>query len=252
MPSRSDADLIGQLGQQVRFLQNSAASFDSGYEGEAKRLGTTARVLVHDTNASRSLLEQLGVKAKMAFVETAIPIDARNLAHTPGLVMGKVTSGLGGSFQAPLDHLSPARIKQPIPFDPWWNGAVSKFGTRTLNRRDYILVAANKEGGAHVDPKLDERYETILEAAKAWTYVKTDEADNVLLEEPFENDLLLAGVRQIAHELLKTIDDQLDLSASDSASLLKNSRHLLIPAGTGRNDPCPCGSGNKYKKCHGQ
>ena len=22
-------------------------------------------------------------------------------------------------------------------------------------------------------------------------------------------------------------------------------------AGTGRNDPCPCGSGKKYKKCHG-
>ena len=20
----------------------------------------------------------------------------------------------------------------------------------------------------------------------------------------------------------------------------------------GRNDPCPCGSGRKYKKCHGQ
>ncbi len=23
-------------------------------------------------------------------------------------------------------------------------------------------------------------------------------------------------------------------------------------AGPGRNDPCPCGSGKKYKKCHGQ
>jgi uncharacterized protein len=23
------------------------------------------------------------------------------------------------------------------------------------------------------------------------------------------------------------------------------------PAEPGRNDPCPCGSGKKYKKCHG-
>ena len=23
-------------------------------------------------------------------------------------------------------------------------------------------------------------------------------------------------------------------------------------AKVGRNDPCPCGSGKKYKKCHGQ
>jgi uncharacterized protein YecA (UPF0149 family) len=24
------------------------------------------------------------------------------------------------------------------------------------------------------------------------------------------------------------------------------------PAKVGRNDPCPCGSGKKYKKCHGR
>ena len=26
----------------------------------------------------------------------------------------------------------------------------------------------------------------------------------------------------------------------------------LLKAGIGRNSPCPCGSGKKYKKCHGQ
>ena len=25
---------------------------------------------------------------------------------------------------------------------------------------------------------------------------------------------------------------------------------VAVPA-VGRNDPCPCGSGKKYKKCHG-
>jgi preprotein translocase subunit SecA len=33
-------------------------------------------------------------------------------------------------------------------------------------------------------------------------------------------------------------------------------RAQAIPAGdvprAGRNDPCPCGSGKKYKNCHGQ
>jgi len=39
-------------------------------------------------------------------------------------------------------------------------------------------------------------------------------------------------------------------SALDAASL-----ELLPPGRTarvGRNDPCPCGSGKKYKHCHGQ
>jgi preprotein translocase subunit SecA len=29
---------------------------------------------------------------------------------------------------------------------------------------------------------------------------------------------------------------------------------VMVPnpyAGVGRNDPCPCGSGKKFKKCHG-
>ena len=26
----------------------------------------------------------------------------------------------------------------------------------------------------------------------------------------------------------------------------------MQPSNTGRNDPCPCGSGKKYKKCHGR
>ncbi|MFH0923324.1 MAG: SEC-C metal-binding domain-containing protein [Candidatus Falkowbacteria bacterium] len=26
----------------------------------------------------------------------------------------------------------------------------------------------------------------------------------------------------------------------------------MAPSGVGRNDPCPCGSGKKFKKCHGK
>ena len=32
----------------------------------------------------------------------------------------------------------------------------------------------------------------------------------------------------------------------DEATLVQNYRHV------GRNDPCPCGSGKKYKACHGK
>ena len=27
---------------------------------------------------------------------------------------------------------------------------------------------------------------------------------------------------------------------------------VTVPEKIGRNDPCPCGSGKKYKKCHGR
>src|SRR5262245_62470836 len=122
MAHRSDAELISLLAEQVRFLQSSAASFDSGFEGEAKRLATTLRVLLHDTERSNSVLGQLGIKTRLRYVDTAVPIRPGNLLDTPGLVMGEVTSGIGGSYVPPLDDLSPSRIKPLAPFDIWWNG----------------------------------------------------------------------------------------------------------------------------------
>jgi uncharacterized protein YecA (UPF0149 family) len=36
------------------------------------------------------------------------------------------------------------------------------------------------------------------------------------------------------------------------AVLAEEERHLARSFATsGRNDPCPCGSGKKFKKCHG-
>jgi uncharacterized protein len=35
------------------------------------------------------------------------------------------------------------------------------------------------------------------------------------------------------------------------ADVMSKRRRLIAPAKSGRNDPCPCGSGLKYKKCHG-
>ena len=41
-------------------------------------------------------------------------------------------------------------------------------------------------------------------------------------------------------------------AAGVMAGLAEEERELAARfATTGRNDPCPCGSGKKYKKCHG-
>ena len=41
---------------------------------------------------------------------------------------------------------------------------------------------------------------------------------------------------------------------SDQSDTPAASGQKPLPAGpkVGRNDPCPCGSGKKYKQCHGQ
>ncbi|MBR2837354.1 MAG: SEC-C domain-containing protein, partial [Kiritimatiellae bacterium] len=36
------------------------------------------------------------------------------------------------------------------------------------------------------------------------------------------------------------------------AAAMPGARPASAPAAVGRNDPCPCGSGTKYKKCCGR
>jgi uncharacterized protein YchJ len=61
----------------------------------------------------------------------------------------------------------------------------------------------------------------------------------------------LHGLIRVASAL---IDQGRDAEASEvmkQAQQLEASQKQAKPAEVGRNDPCPCGSGKKYKKCHG-
>lgn len=78
-------DLQRHLNEQLGFLERSTASFDQGYEDEAKRLAVTLRVLLHETAQSHSLLGQLG-RRQGAFVDTALPAISGNIMGHGGLV----------------------------------------------------------------------------------------------------------------------------------------------------------------------
>jgi hypothetical protein len=74
----------------------------------------------------------------------------------------------------------------------------------------------------------------------------------------FQVDRALLGALWPWAHMLRMAADYFELNGADRvddefikarASFISLSDELL--AGTGRNDPCPCGSGKKFKKCHG-
>ena len=75
-------ELRDHLCEQLHFLRASAASYDNGAEGEAKRLATTIRVLVHDTKKSKSLLLQLSMKHLLQMHDTNSPSTHVTFFHT--------------------------------------------------------------------------------------------------------------------------------------------------------------------------
>jgi hypothetical protein len=111
------SELQAHLEQQLGFLELSAASFDEGYESEAKRLAVTLRVLLHDTPKSHSLLGQLG-KADQAFADTALDFDPTNPVPHSGLVF----EALGPPKTRHVALLDDALVCGPTPFHAWWTG----------------------------------------------------------------------------------------------------------------------------------
>jgi hypothetical protein len=195
--ARDNRELLDLLHIQLQHLRTSSAAYDSGTESEGLRLAVVLRLLLHDTANQRSLLKQLQVLDRLRFVDTAAPIEPQNLLPTPGFVM--IHFGPEGTrYEPPLSNLSPARQNPPKLFAAWWVQAVTKLsdGT-TYSRRDWVLGAADREGGAHVDPLRDRLYEAVT--------LRNDIGWVTNTGEPPPGNIGLASVRQIAHEVDLTL-----------------------------------------------
>jgi hypothetical protein len=247
---RSTSELEAMLGEQLAFLAASSDSYDRGFFGEAKRLATTIRVLVHDTKNSHSLLGQLGRKSG-DFLDTSVPIHPDNRSSHGGLVMMGV-GGKDGGRHLPMGDDVPYQTW--LPFDKWWRNIVFVDDRgQTMSRADLVLTAANQDGGAHVDPALDETYLRLTrDNSMGWVAVSGSQEAPV-------GEAGSASIRQIAHELRRSLDStyawkpKYDVGVfAGGAVVVEGSDRIGAPfASVGRNEKCPCGSGKKFKKCHG-
>lgn len=198
---QTQEELKQHLSDNIRFLRASAAAFDGGFFGEAKRLATTIRVLVHDTGNSHSLLGLMGIKEQLAYVNAANVHDPSNLLSHHGLV-GFRFGPEGARYFAPLGDGPPSRQRPKASFSEWWGEKVIVDNAGgVFTRKDLVLALANKDGGAHVDPKLDATY-AALTRNNSLGWVASDANG----ERPM-GDVELHSVRQIAYELLQTLAD---------------------------------------------
>lgn len=260
--SRTPNELNLLLEEQLDFLKHSCSSFDHGFVGEIKRLAVSVRVLVHDTNSSTSLLT-LAKRKSIEFVDTADPYDDENVLSHSSLVQIHMTP----QGAKPKAHLDDALENQSILFDAWWNGIVLVDSNKNeFSRKDITLYLANKDGGAHVDHEIDEKYHNLRNKnSLGWVTVLGDGRQIA------GEDHVPATMRQIAHELIKSLHPTytckqpvalgtgfvmrgMSLVAGEHTPEerypnLRKNRPKIGGKKVGRNDSCPCGSRKKYKKC---
>lgn len=195
----SRVDLESSLKEQIGLLLHACESYDKGYEAIGKHIAIILRVLLHNTNRSKALLYQLGLR-NIKYYDTAGIVDPNNLLSDCRLVSMRMSSE-GGRY-IPKMHSHP-NIEEYfiIKFAKWWNNPVYQDKNhKTMHRRDLILNIANTDGGGHVDPRLDELYyEFSRKNELGWMFNRGD------VVKAFEGRPELACIRQIAYEVLLTM-----------------------------------------------
>ncbi len=195
---RSKSDLINELNDQVSLLVHACHSFDTGLQPISKHIALNLRTLLHHQGQSRSLLEQLDLRNKH-FLDTAGDLNPNNLLSDNNLCVMRL--GGGQSQYLPSCATGGRPIKERwLTFPQWWNNNVVKDTQgRYFNRRQLILNVADTDGGAHVDPELDEAYMDLSRNnSLGWILIEGN------IERPFPPPTM-ACIRQIAHEVLETL-----------------------------------------------
>jgi hypothetical protein len=156
----TNVDYIKQLRRQLGFISRSCDMYDNGYKDEAIRIATAIRVLIHSTKMSTSLLKHLN------------KTDIKLLTSTPEVTLPDTHSfvGLGrarvyqdktkAEFYPTLGESYPGFYSY-IGMDTWWNQMVMILDGKHITRKNIVLGAANKDGGAHVDSSLTDEYDTL-------------------------------------------------------------------------------------------
>lgn len=196
---RTQEELKNELIEQLQLLQHSCKAYDQGFEAMGKHIALSLRILLHHHGQSKSLLDQLGLRSGQ-FFDSCGRLNPRNLLTECNLVLHQISPT--EARYLPLVAIGGGpRPLHPVNFLDWWNNPVLKDNqARTFCRRELILNVANTDGGAHVDPDLDEAYLALSRKnSLGWMFQSGD------IVSAMKGRPELACIRQIAHELLVTL-----------------------------------------------
>jgi hypothetical protein len=193
-------ELKDHFDEQWSFLRTSMREYDSGERHEAKRIATTLRVLMHDTDKSASLLKQLDVKDRFRWIDSGGGVDPNNLVTTSSLTsMGpdqRHPQNAWTYHPRPLPMMLATGRLTELGFSEWWTMHVIKDNAeRTFTRRQLVLISANKDGGSHVGDLTNN--ERALKSGRYFGWQLQTDAGSV----PLELAPIPPSIRTIATEV---------------------------------------------------
>ena len=195
--------LKGRFDEYMKLIKVLCECYDQGNDIVALSIATAIRVLVHDTNKSKSLFAHLDIKdAEYLSTNLQITEGFVHLGIVRRINVG-VNDGIGGEEKYwPLcdERYFPSPKEQSfLNFNDWWNEQVFRNDSFSLSRRDLVLSVTNKDGGAHFDTEVEQRYNDFR---KTWSGGSSLVGRKSGRLRGYDNIPIYPAVRQIAYELL--------------------------------------------------
>ena len=174
-------------------------AFDQGDRAEAIRIAGVVRTLLKHgnpkwKNPSRSLLTLMDAR-RIQLLTTVPRLNHRGLIYFSG--MTRFEMGPAGPRVVPM--LDTSGTRNFVSVESWWAEQPIHVEKQPLFRRDVILVAAEKDGAAHVDEDLPPEYEKLV-TGEGWEFVQKH-PDGSETRIPAA-DFHLVWLRQMGYELL--------------------------------------------------
>jgi len=144
LPQITDEDYLKRLIEQRDFLRSELKEYEKGQVHFAYKMASTLRTIFHNTSSSTAILPALAER---------YGIHISFMGH-PDQDFSRCIMYLGFVIGGLRPPQPPHRVEKP--FDDYWNEIIYVEKPYRYTRKQLVLFAANKLGGAHVDPEIPE------------------------------------------------------------------------------------------------
>jgi len=132
-------------------------------------------------------------------------------------------------------------------FDRGRDGTLPRLTSQNLSEADQVVTSALATVEGLAERPAHERTAPALVAAQPHIYAKLAE----LLSEDVKEAAMTAETAATIVKPTQVVIEAFDAALSGRRPGERQGTIVADPK-VGRNEPCPCGSGKKYKKCHGE
>ncbi len=214
--------------------------------------------LVRQYGPAETVEEQWDLAAleKVLADEWLLPLNLREKvqasnAITDDEILESVVAAAHAQFQAKLDQVGAVNF---TPFERMvLLQSIDTHWREHLSALDYLRQGIHLRGYAQKQPKQEYKREAFELFGQLLDSVK-NEVTRTLMLVRIESE---AQIEQAAHDIEERAEhiSNVTYSAPDESGEPQTVAADQTGQGwglVGRNDPCPCGSGKKYKQCHGK